>query len=61
MAPEIKEGKEYDGKQIDVFSIGVILFIMAKGTFPFQEAKLSDFFYNMLLENTATYWEAIGG
>lgn len=28
MAPEIKEGKVYDGKQIDMFSIGVILFII---------------------------------
>ena len=28
MAPEIKEGKQYDGRQIDVFSTGVILFII---------------------------------
>ena len=28
MAPEIKEGKTYDGKQIDMFSVGVILFII---------------------------------
>ena len=28
MAPEIKEGKMYDGRQIDVFSTGVILFII---------------------------------
>lgn len=28
MAPEIKEGKTYDGKQIDMFSTGVILFII---------------------------------
>jgi len=28
MAPEIKIGKEYDGKQIDVFSTAVILFII---------------------------------
>lgn len=28
MAPEIKEGKVYDGKQIDMFSTGVILFII---------------------------------
>jgi serine/threonine protein kinase len=28
MAPEIKEGKVYDGKKIDIFSTGVILFII---------------------------------
>mmetsp|Transcript_18503 Transcript_18503/g.25576 ORF Transcript_18503/g.25576 Transcript_18503/m.25576 type:complete len:180 (+) Transcript_18503:302-841(+) len=28
MAPEIKEGKQYDGTQVDVFSMGVILFII---------------------------------
>lgn len=28
MAPEIKEGKTYDGMKIDMFSTGVILFII---------------------------------
>ena len=28
MAPEIKEGKVYDGKKIDILSTGVILFII---------------------------------
>jgi serine/threonine protein kinase len=28
MAPEIKEGKKYDGMQIDLFSTAVILFII---------------------------------
>lgn len=28
MAPEIKEGKQYDGRSIDIFSTGVILFII---------------------------------
>lgn len=28
MAPEIKIGKEYDGRQIDIFSTAVILFII---------------------------------
>jgi len=28
MAPEIKEGKTYGGKNVDMFSIGVILFII---------------------------------
>jgi len=38
MAPEIKEltyGKTYDGKKSDVFSLGVILFIIVQGIFPF--------------------------
>lgn len=28
MAPEIKEGKVYKGTQVDLFSMGVILFIV---------------------------------
>ena len=28
MAPEIKEGKPYNGMQVDLFSLGVILFII---------------------------------
>ena len=28
MAPEIKEGKVYKGTQVDLFSLGVILFII---------------------------------
>ena len=28
MAPEIKEGKTYKGKQVDLFSLGVVLFII---------------------------------
>lgn len=29
MAPEIKEYKTYDGRQVDIFSLGVIMFIIA--------------------------------
>jgi len=44
MAPEIKEGKTYDGTQVDLFSIGVIIFIIVQGIFPFKElAKKSTF------------------
>ena len=35
MAPEIKEGKTYDGRSIDIFSTGVILWIIVQGIFPF--------------------------
>ena len=49
MAPEIKEGKVYDGMQVDIFSTAVILFIIVQGIFPFMEAKKDDYFYNLLL------------
>lgn len=49
MAPEIKIGKIYNGKQIDMFSAGVILFIIVQGIFPFKEARKEEYFYKMLL------------
>jgi len=62
MAPEIKEGKQYDGRQIDIFSTGVILFIIVQGIFPFKEAKKDEYFYNLILNNKLdTYWKKVGG
>jgi len=49
MAPEIKEGKTYKGQNVDMFSIGVILFIIVQGIFPFKEARKKEYFYNLLL------------
>ena len=49
MAPEIKEGKTYNGKQIDIFSFGVILFIIVQGIFPFKEARTMEYFYNLIV------------
>jgi len=49
MAPEIKEGKVYDGRKIDIFSSSVILFIIVQGIFPFKEAKTDEYFYNLIL------------
>jgi serine/threonine protein kinase len=62
MAPEIKEGKTYDGVAIDIFSTAVILFIIVKGCFPFREAKKDDYLYKLLCENELDeYWEKTGG
>lgn len=62
MAPEIKEGKVYDGQQIDMFSTGVILFIIVQGIFPFKEAKKDEYFYNLILKgNLEQYWKKTGG
>jgi serine/threonine protein kinase len=49
MAPEIKEGKVYNGSKVDLFSFGVILFIIVNGIFPFKEARTEEFFYNLIV------------
>ena len=35
MAPEMLERKSYDGRKADIFSAGVIIFILVVGLFPF--------------------------
>ena len=62
MAPEIKEGLVYDGKQTDVFSVGVILFIIVLGIFPFKEAKKDEYFFALIHnKKTEKYWKKVGG
>jgi serine/threonine protein kinase len=62
MAPEIKEGKVYKGTQVDLFSFGVILFIIVQGIFPFKEARSEEYFYNLLLTGqTELYFNKVGG
>lgn len=47
---------------IDMFSTGVILFIIVQGIFPFKEAKKDEFFYNLILKgDLETYWKKTGG
>ena len=62
MAPEIKEGKVYDGRKADIFSSAVVLFILVRGIFPFKEAKKDEFFYSLIIEKKLeTYWKKVGG
>jgi serine/threonine protein kinase len=62
MAPEIKEGKQYKGQNVDMFSIGVILFIIVQGIFPFKEARKEEYFYNLLLQGkTDQYFQKVNG
>lgn len=57
IAPEVKalmkqaegERKPYNGSQADLFSIGVILFLLVKGTFPFLNADEEDFYYSKII------------
>jgi len=46
MAPEILAHRPYDGAQADIWSAGVVLFIMIAGAPPFQIAGGSDWWFN---------------
>ena len=45
MAPELFSQSGYDGKAIDLFACGVILFSMVIGRPPFKMAQASDPYY----------------
>jgi serine/threonine protein kinase len=64
-APEVKalmkqaeaDVKPYDGKKADLFSIGVLIFLLVKGTFPFLNADEEDFYYSKITSGDAdTYF-----
>lgn len=62
MAPEIKEGKMYNGTQVDIFSFGVILFVVTHGIFPFKEARAQEYFFNLLMTGQHTlYFNKVNG
>ena len=48
MAPEIHLKNPYDGKKVDLFAAGIILFIMYSGTPAFGKALPSDPYYKLL-------------
>lgn len=66
IAPEVKalsnqaqgDRKPYKGSEADLFSIGVILFLLVKGTFPFLNADNEDFYYSKIISGDVdTYFE----
>jgi serine/threonine protein kinase len=62
VAPEIIEGKEYMGEKVDVFSCGVVLFIMLTGRYPFYCATADDKRYHLLMQSKFDdYWKTFEG
>jgi serine/threonine protein kinase len=44
MAPEITKKKEYDGRAVDMWALGVLLYVMLTGNFPFKGISESDLY-----------------
>ena len=60
MPPEIVEGKQYSGQKCDIFSAGVILFIIVTGLLPFKQAHKHDYHYKSLSTKCyEKYWNKI--
>lgn len=58
MAPEIHERKPYKGVNVDIFSAGIILFIIYVGIPPFDKATKKDPFYKALNIKPEKFWDA---
>lgn len=60
-APEIYEEEGYYGDEIDVFSLGVVLFWLVMRRRPFEEGSLRCQSYRDFLQDKNGFWEGIKG
>jgi|TARA_B110000305_G_C19447373_1_gene645645 MAP/microtubule affinity-regulating kinase len=44
MAPELVRKNEYDGRQVDMWALGVLLYAMLTGMFPFRGQSESELY-----------------
>ena len=54
LAPEIISDKGYKGFQVDIWSLGVLLYAMLQGTVPFKGKSLADL-HNLIIQGNFQY------
>lgn len=58
MAPEVVAHAEYDGAKADVWSAGIVLFIMLSGNPPLGKAQRGDWWYDRIRKNQhRRFWD----
>lgn len=58
MAPEVRRGRNYCSYYADIFSMGVILFVIASKRIPYRVASLNDHSYCYIKGNiTKKFWQ----
>ena len=59
-APEILRNRPYIGTQVDVYSLGVCLFVLVFGRFPFNKAAKDDVGYKLIMEKKFdAFWDNV--
>ena len=59
MSPEIVRKHEYDGKPVDMWALGVLLYVMLTGTFPFRGVSEQDLYQKIQRGHYRTNHEAL--
>jgi serine/threonine protein kinase len=58
MCPEIHENKTYNGEKADIFSLGVLIYVLKTGKFPFCKATKDDPAYKFHFKgDTTNFWK----
>jgi len=60
MAPEVGMTPHvgYDGEKVDIFALGVMLFILCVGFVPFEKADERDKGYSLYVKSSELFWES---
>ena len=59
MAPEVLDRQVHDGQKADIFSTGVILFILMQGIFPFHSSHPCDEYYKQIMNSNLNFFSQI--